>query len=45
MDIWQQMGFIYCVSGFPKDEKKYFINRFDYDGPFHQILSKWSKNT
>ena len=45
MDIWQQMGFIFCVFGFPKDEKKYFINRFNYDGPFDQTLSKWSKNT
>lgn len=45
MDPWQKMGFIYCVSGFPKDEKKYFINRFDYDGPFDKTLSKWSKNT
>jgi len=45
MDPWQKMGFIYCVSGFPRDEKKYFINRFDYDGPFDKILAKWSKNT
>lgn len=45
MDPWQQMSFLYCVSGLPRDEKKYFINRFSYDGPFEIILSKWSKNT
>lgn len=44
MDPWQKMGFMYCVSGFPKDEKRFFINRFDYDGPFDEILAKWSKN-
>lgn len=45
MDPWQKMGFIFCMSGFPSDEKKYFINRFDNEGPFDKILAKWSKNT
>lgn len=45
MDPWQQMSFIYCASGFPKDEKKFFINRFDYGEPFKKILAKWSKST
>ncbi len=45
MDPWQKMSFLYCVSGFPKDEKKYFINRSNYDGTFDKILAKWSKNT
>ncbi len=45
MDDWQKMAYLFCVSGFPKDEKKYFLNRFSFDRPFYQILSKWSKNT
>lgn len=44
MDPWQKMGFMYCMAGFPADEKKYFITRFDYEGPFDKILAKWSKN-
>jgi retron-type reverse transcriptase len=44
MDLWQKMAFLYCVSKFPPDEKKYFINRFKYDSPYDSILAKWSKN-
>lgn len=44
MDNWQKMAFIFCTSAFPKDERKYFINRFDYDGPFEDVLSKWAKS-
>ena len=43
MDSWQKMAFIYAVSGLPKDEKKYFINRWKPDGPFEEVLAKWSK--
>lgn len=45
MDPWQQMAFLYGASGFPDDEKKYFIKRWKYEGPFHETLSKWSKGT
>jgi hypothetical protein len=45
MDHWQKMAFTYCASTFPKDEKKYFINRFTHKGPFEEILSKWAKST
>lgn len=44
MDNWQKMAFIFCSSALPKDEKKYFLNRFNYEGPFEDILSKWAKS-
>ena len=44
MDPWQKSAYLYCVSGLPADEKKYFINRWDYSRPFEEILAKWSKN-
>lgn len=43
MDPWQKTAFLYCVSGLPADEKKYFINRWTFERPFEQILAKWSK--
>lgn len=43
MDPWQKMAFIYCCSGLPFDEKKYFINRWSFQRPFERILAKWSK--
>ncbi|WP_237060324.1 MULTISPECIES: RNA-directed DNA polymerase [Microbulbifer] len=43
MDPWQKMAFIYCTSAFPKDEKKFFINRYAYQGPFETVLAKWAK--
>lgn len=45
MDPWQQMAFIYCTSGFPKDERKYFLSRWSYEGPCDETLAKWSKST
>lgn len=44
MDPWQKMAFIYCCSGLPSDEKKYFINRWNTDRPFEKVLAKWSKS-
>lgn len=44
MDPWQKMAFIYGISGLPKDEKKFFINRFSFPRAFESILSKWAKN-
>ena len=45
MDPWQRIAFTYCASSFPKDEKKYFLNRFDHQGPFADTLYKWAKST
>lgn len=45
MDPWQKMAFIYCASGFPVDERKYFLNRLEYEGPYDTTLAKWSKRT
>ena len=45
MDPWQQMAFIYCTTGFPIDERKYFLNRWKYEGPYDETLAKWSKIT
>lgn len=43
MDSWQQSAYIYSCSGFPADEKKYFLNRLTLNRPFEIVLSKWSK--
>lgn len=45
MDPWQKMAYLYCTSGWPADEKKYFINRWTFERPFEQLLAKWSKNS
>ncbi|MCE9662969.1 RNA-directed DNA polymerase [Halomonas sp. M5N1S17] len=45
MDPWQQMAFIYCATGFPRDERKYFLSRWKYEGPYDETLAKWSKTT
>jgi len=45
MDSWQKIAYIYSISGLPKDEKKYFINkRVRVDRPIEHIISKWSKD-
>ncbi|MFW9262017.1 RNA-directed DNA polymerase [Nostoc sp. CALU 546] len=44
MDVWQQIAYIYTCSGFPKDEKKYFLNRLTLNRPFEIVLAKWAKN-
>lgn len=43
MDPWQQMAFIYCARRFPKDERKYFINRQSFSRPYEEALAKWAK--
>jgi hypothetical protein len=45
MDEWQRMAYIFSVSGLPSDEKKYFINMHQSNGPYETVLAKWSKNT
>jgi hypothetical protein len=44
MDPWQKSAYLYCVSGLPADEKRYFINRWEYPRPFEQVLAKWSRD-
>ncbi|WP_333190536.1 reverse transcriptase domain-containing protein [Microcoleus sp. Pol7_A1] len=43
MDTWQQIAYIYGCSGFPKDEKKFFLNMCTFRRPFEQVLAKWAK--
>lgn len=45
MDPWQKMAFVFCCSGLPKDEKKYFLNRINFKRPFEVILAKWAKSS
>jgi len=46
MDPWQKIAFLFCASGLPADEKKYFINNScKLDGPFEETLANWSKKT
>lgn len=44
MDSWQKIAFLYCISGLPSDEKKYFINSLSLFRPFEVTLAKWSKS-
>ena len=44
MDSWQRNAFIFAISGLPRDEKKYFINRHDYKQVFDDELAKWSRS-
>jgi hypothetical protein len=43
MDPWQKMAYLYSVSGLPKEEKKYFINKCNFIRPFDVVLAKWAK--
>ena len=44
MDRWQQIAYIYGSSGFPRDEKEYFLDkRCKFERPFEQVLAKWAK--
>ena len=44
MDSWQQIAFIFGLSGFPKDEKQYFIKTLDLARPFEKTIAKWAKS-
>lgn len=44
MDDWQKYAFLYCCSGLPPDERKYFISRQTFSRPFDKVLAKWSKS-
>lgn len=41
MDPWQKNAFLFCSSGFPSDEKSFFLNRCPSYRPFEKILIKW----
>jgi hypothetical protein len=43
MDPWQQIAYIYGSSGFPRDEKQFFLNRCKFSRPFEEVLAKWAK--
>jgi hypothetical protein len=43
MESWQQMAFIFSAAGFPREERRYFINRFRFERPLMDVLSKWAK--
>lgn len=44
MDPWQKIAFLFGLSGFPTDEKKYFINNLNLVRPFEVTIAKWAKN-
>lgn len=43
MDPWQRNAFLFCISDFPRDEKRYFIRRYSFNRPFENTLAKWAK--
>lgn len=43
MESWQQMAYIFSISKLPGEERKYFINRFNYPHPIMDVISKWAK--
>jgi retron-type reverse transcriptase len=44
MDPWQKNAYLYAISGFPQDEKEYFIkNVCTLIRPFEKVLAKWVK--
>lgn len=44
MDPWQKIAFLFGLSGFPADEKKYFISKLNLTRPFEETIAKWAKN-
>jgi len=42
MESWQQMAYMFSISGLPKEEREYFIKRNKFSRPLMQVLSKWS---
>ena len=44
MDSWQKSAFLYCCHDFPRDERKYFINRFAFQRTFDSVLADWAKS-
>lgn len=43
MDEWQSMAFIFASSGFPADERKYFLGRQELRFLYETTLAAWSK--
>ncbi|MHC2623873.1 hypothetical protein ACVIW2_005905 [Bradyrhizobium huanghuaihaiense] len=43
MDAWQRRAFLFCARSFPPDERKFFINRWNFPRPFDAIVAKWAK--
>jgi len=44
MDNWQKSAFLYCCRDFPRDERRYFVNRFKFSRPFESVLADWVKS-
>lgn len=44
MDPWQKTAFLFGLSGFPKDEKKFFIRSLNLERPFEVTIAKWAKS-
>ena len=43
MDSWQKAAFLYCCHDFPRDERRYFVNRFAFQRPFDSVLADWAR--
>ena len=44
MDYWQRMAYLFCCRDFPSDERKYFINRLEFNDVFMDQLARWAKS-
>ena len=44
MDRWQRMAFVHCMAIFPKDERRYFLNRQVFACPFELELKNLSRD-
>ncbi|MEG1631477.1 MAG: RNA-directed DNA polymerase [Anaerovoracaceae bacterium] len=43
MGPWQQMSYVFSISGLPIEERKYLLSRFSYPNSVMEILAKWAK--
>ncbi|TIQ37187.1 MAG: Retron-type reverse transcriptase [Mesorhizobium sp.] len=44
MDYWQRLAYLFCCRGFPLDERKYFVNRLEFEDVFMDQLARWAKS-
>ena len=42
MDVWQQMAYVYSVSGLPTDEKQHFLKSIKMGEVFENRLKDWA---
>ena len=43
MDQWQKIAFLFGLSGFPAEEKKYFISKLNLARPIEVTIANWAK--